>query len=111
MRMAWIAIVLCLLVAAVGAIGVLSPGALLRIARPFQTPSRLYAAAALRILLGGAPLRAAPTSRAESDSRHRRPHSCGGFNDALSSYANAQGQAVFAVSAVKIRGGRHGIFG
>ena len=108
--MAWIAIVLCLLVATVGAIGVLSPRALLRIAGPFQTPSELYAAAALHILLGGAPLRAAPTSRAESNSRHRRPHSCGGFKDALSSYANAQGQAVFAVSAVKIQGGKHGIF-
>lgn len=45
---------LCLFVAVLGAIGVVSPGALLSIAQHFQTPSGLYAAAALRIILGGA---------------------------------------------------------
>jgi len=64
MSMAWMAMALCLLVAVLGAIGVVSPGALLRIARHFQTPSGLYAAAALRIILGSALLLAAPTSRA-----------------------------------------------
>jgi len=83
MSMAWMAMALCLLVAVLGAIGVVSPGALLRIARHFQTPSGLYAAAALRIILGGALLLAAPTSRAKGHSRHQRHHPCGGFNHAI----------------------------
>ena len=60
----WIAIALCLLVAGLGAIGVVEPGALRGIARNFQTPSGLYAAAAFRVVLGGALVLAAPTSRA-----------------------------------------------
>jgi hypothetical protein len=62
--MAWVAMVLCLVVAALGAVGVVSPGALLRIAHYFQTSLGLYAAAALRIVLGGALWFAAPGSRA-----------------------------------------------
>jgi hypothetical protein len=64
MSMAWIAMALCLLVGVLGAIGVVSPSALLSIAQHLQTPPGLYAAAALRIILGGALLLAAPTSRA-----------------------------------------------
>ncbi len=52
------------MVTILGAIGVVSPGTLLRIAWHFQSPSGLYAAAALRIILGGTLLLAAPTSRA-----------------------------------------------
>lgn len=62
--MAWMAMVLCLLVAALGAIGVVSPRTLLGIARQLQTPSGLYVAAVLRIMLGGTLVLAAPTSRA-----------------------------------------------
>ena len=54
---------LSLLVAALGAIGVVAPGELRGIARHFQTPSGLYAAAAFRVVLGGALVVAAPTSR------------------------------------------------
>jgi hypothetical protein len=64
MSMAWMAMALCLLVGVLGGIGVVSPGALLSIAQHFQTPSGLYAAAALRIILGGALLLAAPASGA-----------------------------------------------
>lgn len=60
----WIAMALCVFVAVLGAIGLVSPRALLSIAGQFQTPSGLYAAAAVRILLGAALLLAAPTSRA-----------------------------------------------
>jgi hypothetical protein len=59
----WIAMALSLLVAALGAIGVVAPGELRGIARHFQTPSGLYAAAAFRVVLGGALVLAAPTSR------------------------------------------------
>jgi hypothetical protein len=62
--MTWIAIVLCSFVSVLGVIGVVSPGALLGIARNFQSPAGLYAAATLRILLGAALLLAARTSRA-----------------------------------------------
>jgi hypothetical protein len=62
--MAWVAMLLCILVAALGAIGIVSPEALLRIARYFQTPWGLYTAAALRVVLGAALLLSAATSRA-----------------------------------------------
>ena len=62
--MRWIALVLSSFVAALGAIGVVWPEALLGVARHLQTPSGVYAAAALRILLGGALFLAAPVSRA-----------------------------------------------
>lgn len=58
------AIALCVLVAGIGAIGVVEPGTFRGIARQFQTPSGLYAAAAFRVVLGGALVLAAPTSRA-----------------------------------------------
>lgn len=59
-----LATVLSLVVALLGAIGVVSPAALLGIGRHFATPSGLYAAASLRILLGGSLFLAAATSRA-----------------------------------------------
>jgi hypothetical protein len=62
--MKWIAIVLSLAVALVGVIGLVSPTALLGFARHFQSASGLYAAAALRVLLGGSLFLAASTSRA-----------------------------------------------
>lgn len=62
--MTLVAFVLSLFVAALGALGVLSPARLLGIVRRFQTPAGLYAAAALRLALGVALFFAAPTSRA-----------------------------------------------
>lgn len=59
-----LALILSACVAIVGAIGLIRPEALIGIARHFQTPAGLYAAAGLRILLGIALLLAAPTSRA-----------------------------------------------
>ena len=53
-----------MLVAALGAIGVVEPGTFRGIAKQFQTPSGLYAAAAFRVVLGGALVLAASTSRA-----------------------------------------------
>jgi hypothetical protein len=64
MSMGWIAMALCVFVAILGAIGVVSPDALLRIARHFETPGGLYAAAALRIVVGGVLVLAAGASRA-----------------------------------------------
>jgi hypothetical protein len=64
MRMAWLAMTLCSLVAVLGALGVVSPDALLQIARRFETPGGLYAAAALRIVVGGVLVLAAGVSRA-----------------------------------------------
>ena len=58
-----LAVVLSLGVALVGAIGLVSPAALLGFARHFQSPSGLYAAAALRVILGSALFLSAPTSR------------------------------------------------
>jgi hypothetical protein len=62
--MRWFALALSLLPAILGAVGVVWPGALLGLARHFQTPAGLYAAGALRIVLGGALFLAAPGSRA-----------------------------------------------
>jgi hypothetical protein len=59
-----LAMALSLLVAALGAIGVVAPAELRGIARHFQTPTGLYAAAAIRVVLGGTLVLAAPTSRA-----------------------------------------------
>lgn len=61
--MAIVALVLSLFVAALGALGIVSPMGLLRIVRQFQRPAGLYAAAILRVVLGGALFLAAPTSR------------------------------------------------
>jgi len=62
--MAFVALVLSLFVAALGALGMFSPMRLLDIVRHFQSPAGVYAAAALRIILGVALFLAAPTSRA-----------------------------------------------
>jgi hypothetical protein len=62
--MAIVALVLSLLVAALGALGLLSPMRFLDIVRHFQSPVGLYAAGALRVILGGALFFTAPASRA-----------------------------------------------
>lgn len=62
--MVWLAMALSLLVALVGAVGLVSPERLLAILRHFDSPLGLYVAAALRIALGGALLLRAPISRA-----------------------------------------------
>jgi hypothetical protein len=62
--MAFVALVLSLFVAALGALGMFSPMRLLDIVRHFQSPAGIYAAAALRIILGVVLFLAAPTSRA-----------------------------------------------
>ena len=59
-----VVLVLSFLVAALGALGLISPMRLLEIVRQFQSPIGLYAAAALRVVLGGALFFAAPSSRA-----------------------------------------------
>ena len=62
--MTLVALILCLLTAAFGALGIASPSRLLGIVRRFQMPTGLYVAAGIRVLLGVALLFAAPTSRA-----------------------------------------------
>jgi len=61
--MAILALVLSLFVAALGALGIISPTRLLSIVRQFQRPAGLYAAAILRLVLGMALFLASPTSR------------------------------------------------
>jgi hypothetical protein len=58
------ALIICLLTAAFGALGIASPSRLLGVVRYLQTPMGLYFAAGIRVLLGVALLFAAPTSRA-----------------------------------------------
>jgi len=62
--MALVALVLSLLVATVGALGVVSPTKLLGLVRRFQSPAGLYGAAVFRVLLGTALFVTAPASRA-----------------------------------------------
>ncbi len=62
--MTLVALIICLLTAALGALGIASPSRLLGVVRYFQTPVGLYFAAGIRVLLGVALLFAAPTSRA-----------------------------------------------
>ena len=62
--MAGIAFILSLGVAALGVLGVISPPRLLRVIRRFESRAGLYAAAAFRVVLGGALVLAAPASRA-----------------------------------------------
>lgn len=62
--MTLVALVLSLFIAAVGALGVVSPARLLGVVRRLQSPAGLYLAAALRVVLGVALVFAAPTSRA-----------------------------------------------
>jgi hypothetical protein len=59
-----IALILSLFIAALGALGVVSPSRLLGVVRRFQTPTGLYFAAGLRVALGAALFFAAPDSRA-----------------------------------------------
>jgi hypothetical protein len=61
--MAILALVLSLFVAAMGALGMISPARLLGIVRQFQHPVGLYAAAILRVVLGIALFFASPNSR------------------------------------------------
>ena len=61
--MALIALTFSILVAVVGAVGIVVPALLLAIAGLFVTPVGLYAAAAFRLVLGTAVVVAAPTSR------------------------------------------------
>ncbi len=62
--MTLVALIICLLLSALGALGVASPYRLLGVVRKFQMPIGLYFAAALRVVLGVALFFAAPTSRA-----------------------------------------------
>jgi hypothetical protein len=62
--MTLVALVICLLTAGFGALGIASPSRLLEAVRYFQTPAGLYFAAGIRVLLGVALLFAAPASRA-----------------------------------------------
>jgi hypothetical protein len=62
--MNFIAYILSLFIAALGALGMISPMKLLNIVRRFQSPAGIFAAAAFRILLGVALFFAAPASRA-----------------------------------------------
>ena len=62
--MTLVALIICLLTAAFGALGIASPSRLLGVVRYFQTPMGLYFAAGIRVLLGVALLFAAATSRA-----------------------------------------------
>ena len=62
--MTLVALIICLLTSALGALGIASPSRLLGVVRYFQTPMGLYFAAGIRVLLGVALLFAAPTSRA-----------------------------------------------
>lgn len=62
--MTFIAVVCTLFIAAVGALGVVSPSRLLAFVRRVQTPAGLYFAAGFRIVMGVAMFSAAATSRA-----------------------------------------------
>ena len=62
--MALVAFAFSLLIAALGAVAIVLPSVLLAIAQSFVTSLGLYAAAALRLVLGTALFLAAPTSRA-----------------------------------------------
>jgi hypothetical protein len=56
-----VAIAASLVIAALGVIGIVSPDAMLQVARPFET---WYGATALRVVFGGSVALAAPRSRA-----------------------------------------------
>ncbi len=61
--MTYLVLILCLRVAGMGALGVLSPARLLSILRLYETPWGLHVAAAVRVVLGVTLFLAAPTSR------------------------------------------------
>jgi hypothetical protein len=63
-RTALVAVILCALVAALGAVGVVSPARLVALARRFDSSRGIYVATALRLVLGATLIVAAPTSRA-----------------------------------------------
>ena len=62
--MTLVALVLSLLIAALGALGVASPSRFLAVVRYFETPAGLYVAGAIRVVLGIALYFSAPASRA-----------------------------------------------
>ncbi len=62
--MALVALVLSLLIAVLGAVGVASPARFISIVRYFETPTGLYLAAVLRLVMGVALFVSAPVSRA-----------------------------------------------
>ena len=62
--MAFVAFMLSLLIAGIGAVGVLAPSVLIALLTHMRGPFGLYFAAALRIVLGTALFLAAPRSRA-----------------------------------------------
>jgi hypothetical protein len=62
--MAILAILLSAAVAGMGVVGIVSPARLLEIVGKFQTPRGIYAATAIRLVLGVALFLAAPGSRA-----------------------------------------------
>lgn len=62
--MTLVALIICLLTAAFGALGIASPSRLLDLVRHLQTPVAIYFAAGIRVVLGVALLLAAPASRA-----------------------------------------------
>jgi hypothetical protein len=59
-----IALVFSVFVAALGAVGLVSPSRIRSVERYFQTPAGLYFAAAVRLVMGVAVFFAAPASRA-----------------------------------------------
>jgi hypothetical protein len=62
--MALVALILSLLIAAFGALGVVSPARFIAVVRSFETPAGLYVAAAIRVVLGISLYLSAPASRA-----------------------------------------------
>jgi hypothetical protein len=60
-----LAFLLSLSVVVLGALGIVSPMMLLGVVRKFESPAGIYAAAALRIMLGVALFLSAPTSRVQ----------------------------------------------
>ena len=62
--MTLVALIICLLTSAFGALGIASPSRLVGVVRHFQTPMGIHFAAGIRVLLGIALLFAAPASRA-----------------------------------------------
>jgi hypothetical protein len=63
-RMAAVVLAISLLLATLGGIGIASPERLLALIRRVQNPTGLYGIAGLRLILGVALLRIAPTSKA-----------------------------------------------
>jgi hypothetical protein len=61
--MTYLAVVLCLFVAGMGALGVLAPARLMSLLRRYETPAGIRIAAAIRIVLGATLFVVAPVSR------------------------------------------------